>query len=85
MLIISKLVKLITVFVVTENSILGFKIVNFLSEFAILDVNHDSLDFVNLFVSGYGYNSVNGDAKLPVIEELISVPTEAIFYMKQLI
>ena len=44
-------------FVVTENSILGFKIVNFLSEFAILDVNHDSLDFVNLFVSGYGYNS----------------------------
>ena len=64
-------------FVVSENSILGFKIVNFLSEFAILDVNHDSLDFVNLFVSGYGYNSVNGDAKLPVIEELISVPTGA--------
>ena len=61
-------------FVISEKSLSEFTFVNHLSEIATLRVKKDDEQFVKLIIRGYGENAADGDAELPVLEELISVP-----------
>ena len=66
-------------FAITSKSLSEFTFVNHLSEINTQKVQRDFDNFVKLFVSGYGENAQRGDAVLPVLEELISIPFGATF------
>ena len=61
-------------FVITNKSLSEFTFVSHLSEINTLKVKTDVGEFVKILVMGYGENAKDGDAELPVLEELINVP-----------
>jgi hypothetical protein len=61
-------------FVITNKSLSDFTFVNYLSSFTTKVIKNDENTFVKIFVNGYGENAEYGNASLPVLEDLISVP-----------
>ena len=59
---------------ITEKNLNEFTFINHISEFQTMSVKTNAGNFVKLIVSGYGENALNGNAELPVLEELINIP-----------
>ncbi len=64
-------------FSITTKSITGFDFVNQFSEINTSKIKKNDLQFIKLSVDGYGENSDNGFASLPVLEQLINIPQGA--------
>ena len=61
-------------FVITSKSLSEFTFINHLSDIRAIQVNKDANEFVKLLITGYGEDAKDGDAELPVLEELINIP-----------
>jgi len=62
---------------ITDKSLTEFTFVSHLSGIQTMRVKTAAGEFVKLIVSGYGENAKNGNAELPVLEELINIPLGA--------
>ena len=60
--------------IITEKTLTEFTFINHLSDIQTMNVKTNTGDFVKLIVSGYGENAKQGNAELPVLEELINIP-----------
>ena len=69
---------------ITSKTLSEFTFVSHLSEINTLRVKTDMGEFVKLVVGGYGENAISGNAELPVLEELITVPSGASIAIKVL-
>ena len=59
---------------VTQKSLEKFHFVNHLSKIQTKKIKYQDLSFIQLHVDGYSKNANNGDAQLPVVQELLNIP-----------